>query len=285
MLKLIMALLIFSSYLNLFAKTNKHYEIIKTILSDLPTEQKKSPDLENKNISGEKKQKKKSKAAIPAPQTEDIVMLETGIRLFHAKNFEAALNKFNELKKKYPGSPYLDQTRNWEARTSFQQGNYKKALAVLKKINENSGEYPAALFLTGRIYQNQKLYNQAAIHFYKIPSLFPEHELADNALLRLGKLYLLIKDGNSALQVTVNIIKNYPDRETIDDAYYLLGKIFEKDPRMKNIEKARIIYKKFVSKAEKEKENYFKDSPLLNRVKNDLTYIEKLYFSESSDLN
>lgn len=237
--------------------------------SEIKTDEPKSPA-------------KSKKAEGMAPAGEDKVLLDMGINLFISGDNPAALEKFKLLKSKYPQSPFVDQSNIWTAKTYAKLSDYKKAAESLALVQEKSGEYPAALLNAGQIYFLTKDYTKAKENFYKVSSMFPGHDLADDALISLAKIYSLQNEGNEAVETLVRVIKNYPDRDTVDDAYYLLGRIYEKDPMLKDVEKARSIYKKFIYKADVEKNPKFANSPLYERVKRELDYINKQYFMQGN---
>lgn len=274
----IFILIIFLNVNSYSQNNNKNIEIINTILSESNSNTENKINSDNNKIS--KKKKKKEKVEIPAAITEDMAILETGINLYNTGNYQSSINKLNELKTNFQNSLYIDQAKQWLAKNYLKINNPEKALQELEEIDKQSGEYPASLYLKANIYQNQKNSNKAKETFYKLASLFPEHNLADNSLIMLGKLFLQEKNGNNALTITIKLIKNYADRETIDESYFLLAKIFEKDPILKDMEKARLAYKKFIYKANVEKNPFFYNSPLLIRVKKDLKYLEKNFFGQ-----
>ena len=224
------------------------------------------------------KQKKKKGGELPPAAGPDKTLLITGINLLDAGNDPAAIEKFRQIKEKYPTGMYSDQASIWLARAYIKQGKYADAVAETGKIPEDSGEYPAAVYLAGQIYSTQKQYDKALDAFYRISSRFPGHDLADNALIEAGKIYLTTKNGVQALSAASIVVKSYPDRETLPDAYFLIGQVLEKDPSMRDIEKARLVFKKFVYRAEVEKVDIFAKSPLLARTKRELNYLDKNFF-------
>jgi outer membrane protein assembly factor BamD (BamD/ComL family) len=153
---------------------------------------------------------------------------------------------------------------------------YDDAIKEFSALTAESGDYPASLYYAGESYQMKGDQISSIEYYQKVQAQFPSHELADKALLNMGRLYLNQKKGAQALDSAVRIIKYYKDRDTIDDAYYLIGKVYEKDPRFKDVETARKIYKKFITKGESDAR--FGKSPLLVRVREDLQRIEKTYF-------
>src|SRR3990172_687422 len=112
-------------------------------------------------------------------------------------------------------------------------------------------------------------------NFEKVYMRFPQHELADKALLAAGRLYLNQNKGEQALEAAVRVIRSYKDRGTVDVAYYLIGKVYERDARLKDIETARRVYKQFIKKGETDER--FGKSPLRKRAEQDLARIERIY--------
>ena len=239
------------------------------------TNTKQRPSRQSRAKSGKQKAGKKKGGEIPPSAGSDKVLLETGISLFDGGNDAAAIEKFKQLKEKYPSSPYVDQSSVWLAKAYLRIGRSKDALGELDAIGEDSGEYPSALFLSGQIYRDLHQSNKAIEQFFKLSSRFPASELADDALIAASKIYLSRKQGTLALTAAAQVVKQYPDRETLDDAYFQIGMVLEKDPELRDVEKARLVFKKFVQRAESEKLEVFAKSPLLDRVKREIAFIEK----------
>lgn len=228
----------------------------------------------NEDQSAEKKITREESPQVPSPEE---LLLKTGIQHYNSSLFAAALNKFEELRKNYPNSPFKDSAAIWSGRIKLQQNNVDDAIKAFKSINEKSGEYPTALYMLGEAWMKKGCNIEAIESLYRFSSQFPEHELADDALIQLSKLYLSAGKGDLALESTLKVIKYYSESNTIDNAYYMIGKIYEKDPNLKDIEISRRIYRVFLTKA-RNGDKRFLNSPLKNRVEKDLGYIERTYF-------
>ena len=253
-------------------------EIISTILENrIETEQVRKESTIKKPKEEKKKKKEEQSKLLSAP-TPDETLFKSGVQFFEARLYENAEKKFKELKTKYQGSEYRDSACIWTAKIYIKSGKFNKAITELKTISENSGEYPSALFHIGEIKTKQGKSADAIGALYRVASLFPDHELADDALIILGRLYLNNDKGNQAIESVIRVIKRYNNRETLDDAFFLLGKIFERDSNLKDFGIARKIYKIFLKKAEDEKAPFYFNSPLKERIKNDLKYLEASYF-------
>jgi TolA-binding protein len=226
--------------------------------------------------SGKEKKEKKQKETLGMSQSDE-VLLKTGIQFYNSGLYPFSLKQFGELMTKYPQSQFRDSAAMYSGKIYFKQHQYDKAIEQYASIQDKSGEYPNALYYTAETH-SVKGDPQQSIEFYaKVSSLFPDHELADDALLKVGRLYLNQQKGLQALDTTLTLIKYYSARETVDDAYYLLGTIFMKDPALKDFEKARKIYRSFMKKAA-EGEPRFSKSPLRFRVQSELSRIEKNYY-------
>jgi TolA-binding protein len=237
------------------------------------SDMKKTPDAAP---AGNKKTADTKQDAAPKVTTEEEVLLRTGIDFYKNGMYDASLRKFQELGGKFPKGALKESAGFWAGRVMARLYRYDDAIREFSAVTPESGDYQASLFFIGECYQ-MKGDRVASIEYYqKVYSLFPSRDLADKALLNIGKLYLDQQKGPQALDSAVRLVKEYKDRDTVDDAYYLMGKIYEKDPRLKDVETARRIYRQFIKKAETDPQ--FANSPLKKKVADDLARIEKMYF-------
>ncbi|TAL32213.1 MAG: outer membrane protein assembly factor BamD [Spirochaetes bacterium] len=286
-----------------YAKTQDRPEaIVKSILdgsieeSAPPTEQKKTvkpaakadakpevkagakqPAVDAAQSRPARAKKEKSEDKLQ-PLPPDEVLLRTGIQLYTSGLYDAALVKFREIKAKYPESQFTDKASMWIGRIHLNAGKLDEAIKEFGTVPEDRGEYPASLYFIGDTSYRKGSTPAAIEHLVKLSAQFPEHELADDAYLLLGTIYLNEGKGGQALESATKIAKYYSKRETIDDAYFLMGQVFEKDPGLRDLESARRIYQIFLKKAREDKEPNFQNSPLLMRVEKDLRAIESTYF-------
>lgn len=212
--------------------------------------------------------------------TPDDVLLKQGIDFYNAEFYERALQALESLQKNYPQSPFKDQASLWKAKIFVQQQKYTNALQELSTIPEQSGEYPAALFMTGRVNQAMGKPLDAIEYYTKVAGLYPDQDFSDDALILVAQLYISQKKGNAALNALLKVIKQYSDRETVDDAYYWLGKILSTDPNLKDVELARKVYTIFLKRAQDPAYNAFYSSPLKARVADELKRLDATYFPE-----
>ena len=276
-------LIIFISASALLAKNQKELEeIINTIVNEespaakeisSPPRAIQASDNPDSGLKGKKgKESKMSSESSPGK-----ALLETAIQLYDASLYEKSKINFTKLKNDYPDE-FGDIASTWIAKILMKTNHPEEASKELDSINRDSGEYPTAVYYQGEVEINRGNLENAILYFNNVSSLFPGHELADNALLSSGRIYLDLNKGNQALESVIKIIKNYKGRETEDDAFFLLGKIFEGDATLRDFGVARKVYRKFLKMAEDQSLPNFKDSPLKERVKHDLNNLEKTYF-------
>ncbi|PKL18686.1 MAG: hypothetical protein CVV49_04490 [Spirochaetae bacterium HGW-Spirochaetae-5] len=234
-------------------------------------------DKQDKINNPDKTADEESKNKNNAMSGKDEVLLKTGIQLYESGLLDHSILRFNDLIKNYPSSPFMNNARMWAGKIHLKKYQYDEAIKQFDEIKEQSGEYPASLYYKSEAYKSKGDIINAIEHYQKLSSSYPDHELADNAILSSGRLYLNSNKGYQALESAIKIINNYKERETVDDAYYLIAKIYEKDPILKDLEMSRKFYKTFIRKSE-QSVKHFSDSPLIPAVKNDLNHLEKTYF-------
>lgn len=217
-----------------------------------------------------------SKKSMTSPSSDE-VLYKTGIQFYESEMYEAAIKNFKELKSKYPQSQYTQNGAIWSGKSNLQLRKFNNAIQDFSAIDDQSGEYPASLFYIGESYLRMGKRTDSVNYFYKVATQFPKYELADDALIKLGTIYLNDRKGSLALKAAARVIRLYGTESNVDDAYFLIAQVYEKDPVLRDVEISRKVYKTFIEKAGNN-EPHFKDSPLLRRVKRDLRHIERTFF-------
>lgn len=231
---------------------------------------------DRKNAGADKKRTQEKEDSAPPVTNEEQVLLKTGIDLFSNGLYDNALKKFQELITKFPQSSFKDSAHVWMGKSSLKLYQYDGAIKEFQAVPANSGEYPASVFYAAEGFLMKGDRASSIEYYQKVYSQFPAHDLADDALLNMGRLYLNQKNGSQALDSAVKILKYYKDRGTVAEAYYLMGKVYETDSQLKDIEMARKIYRQFINRGAAD--DRFGKSPLKRRVISDLERIEKLYY-------
>lgn len=212
----------------------------------------------------------------PKVSGEEEVLLKTGIDFYNNGLYDPALRNFQEMVTRFPQGTFRESARFWMGRIHMKAYRYDDAIREFGAVTPESGDYPASLYHIAESYQMKGNRVASIENYQRVYARFPDHELADRALLAMGKLYLAGRNGSQALDSAVKLIRHYKDRDTIDDAYYLIGKVYEGDPLFKDIETARRVYRRFLEKGDTDRR--FGASPLRKRVEEDLRRIERVYF-------
>ena len=231
---------------------------------------------ENPQFPGSEDTGENSKKSMTSPAADE-VLYKTGIQFYESEMYEAAIKNFNDLKSKYPQSQFTQNGAIWSGKANLQLRKFSTAIQNFSSIDQQSGEYPASLFYVGESYLRMGKRADSVNYFYRVATQFPKYELAVDALIKLGTIYLQDRKGSLALKAAARVIRLYGDDSNIDDAYYLIAQVYEKDPVLRDVEISRKVYKTFIEKAGNN-ESHFKNSPLLKRVKRDLRHIERTFF-------
>ena len=282
-------------------EVQKTEEIINNILNessdDKPADAKKAEPtdtagLDKKESAPPAAEKKTTPVPVPARSKKDVtakqesapkitnqeqVLFKTGVDFYNNGMYEQSLKMFQDLGSKFPQGMLKDSAHFWKGKVYLKQYRYDDAIKELSAVTTESGDYPASIYYAGESYQMKGDQLTSIEYYQRVQAQFPSHELADKALLNIGRLYLNQQKGTQALDSAVKIIKHYKDRGTVDDAYYLIGKVYEKDPKLKDIETARKVYKLFLKKSGTD--DRFGSSPLKTRVEEDLQRLDRLYFN------
>ncbi len=131
----------------------------------------------------------------------------------------------------------------------------EKAGATAKedeKNEEKSLPDPAALYMEGLdLVREKKDYLEGLQVFKRFLSLFPKHELADNAQYWIGEVYYVRGDWERAVLEFNKVIKEYPQGDKVPAALLKQGYSFEKLGALKE---AKVLLKRVIEKYPKSAE-------------------------------
>ncbi len=82
-----------------------------------------------------------------------------------------------------------------------------------------SGFVPDALYQTGRGFAQEKNYNEAINWFERVSAELPEHPIAKDALTQAASVYARVNKPKVAVARYQTFIEKYPDAENLDRAY------------------------------------------------------------------
>lgn len=90
--------------------------------------------------------------------------------------------------------------------------------AIIERF-PGSGFVPDALYQTGRGYAQEKNYNEAINWFERVLAELPEHPVAKDALTQAASAYARVNKPKVAVARYQTLIEEYPDAENLDRAY------------------------------------------------------------------
>ena len=185
-------LLLASAFLaqNAYSQTRNHKET-ESILKQIKEYNQTEKLLEKAQTDEKETDEKDKKTKTEAPDA-DLALLKTGLSFFNSGSYDGAAKNLNELVSNYPQSPYADTARIWLGKIYIKKYEYAKAIQELSAIPETSGEYPAARFDMALCFKNMGDILAAISCYQAIATRFPNHDLADKALLRSGMLFVEI---------------------------------------------------------------------------------------------
>lgn len=228
----------------------------------------------------------------------DYILLQTGVINGILRNFTESRNLFSSLINSYRNSPYRDEALFQRGQFDIEQGNYQAAIDGLSQLireSPHSKFLPYAYMRRAVSHYNLKQYDKTIADYIAVIHQFPNHPLAQDALLPLQDAltfagrgaefdrYLAqfkrANPGTEGLEViefeaaknaffdqkyptavvTLNaFINTYPQSPRLQEARYYVAESYY---RMKDFQKALPIYQALI-----EDKNFNMGSRVVSRV-------------------
>ncbi|MCD6380581.1 tetratricopeptide repeat protein [bacterium] len=139
-----------------------------------------------------------------------------------------ALERFSEVRDKFPGTKYAGEADQGVARSMYRIGSRDSSTEMLERFTEKFSSNPLApdaVFKLGNIYYGKREYTQAANYFKLVVSRYPDYSGADRAFFRMADSYEQI-DSTRAAQKAYNLFIGYfPKSEFVPSSRFRLGMI------------------------------------------------------------
>ncbi len=146
-------------------------------------------------------------------------MIDRGIELYEAKNYEAAINTFNEILAIDPNNFIVYNARG---NVYVALGDYEKAINDFSRTSEIEQNFPHAYYNRGRVYYMLEKYDEALTDFQKSIELAPA-EFGYRANGNIGLIYHKQGQYDKALEA-YNESMSYDDSKA--DVFYLRGETY-----------------------------------------------------------
>ena len=176
-----------------------------------------------------------------------------------------ARTEYNRLTTGAPDQ-YRDQVLFRLAELDYFEAQFDSSIAILKRISSNlSGDLtndalqllyfiqehqvagPEALkaFAHADLLVRQRKYSEALALFQSVVAQYASTPLVDDAMMRIGKLQLLLKHPNDALSVYNKVVHDMPTSILRDHAQMQIGEIYERT--LNNKQKAIEAYEQLLA--------------------------------------
>ncbi|MGC9336545.1 MAG: tetratricopeptide repeat protein [Candidatus Cloacimonadia bacterium] len=143
--------------------------------------------------------------------------------------YEEALNKFEEIIRKYPASPEAEEARLYIGNCYMGLKQYAEAeFAYQQFINAypNSQLIPHALYKMGESQYLSGKFEAAAKNYQRLINTYPQNPFSLASLEKVVRAYQQAGQFNDAIMAARGIIQHYPAQKQIPDIYLLLADIY-----------------------------------------------------------
>ncbi len=174
---------------------------------------------------------------------DDALFLLAKALYYRGNNELQSKEKFEDLIKFYPDSPFFAESHLYIARIEYDLNNKDIAISLIQEFIKNSQfkkDHPQALILITDMLIKEKNYIDAQFYLRILIEKYPDSKEFDNAYFLLGKSYFDINDYDNSLKVFQNLIKTRIEKSIkLDASYYIVYNFLMK----KNITKAQSTIK------------------------------------------
>lgn len=128
-------------------------------------------------------------SATPLLGSPEYDLYQTALKVFNSKNYEKAIELFNEVISQFPNGEYTGNSRYWIGECYFALGNYAAAITAFNHVFD-----------------------------------FKNHPKSDDAQFKIALSYLKMGEEKLAIEEFKKLISRYPSSEYVDKAKsYLKG--------------------------------------------------------------
>lgn len=221
---------------------------------------------------------KKKHKKLPRFKASASALFKKGMTCFERDDFEMAANVFNRLAREYPGSKYVGEAWLMLGRAELQtgsssaipnleraaqgppnlagrahyylglaharRGNYDRAIALLKKINPDSGLADDAAYWIAYYEEALDETDLALADYHNLIKKYPYSKSVPAAIWRMGRIYYWNSDFSNAAAY-LHLAQLYPPGEDSPRCYFFEAKALE---RTGNRGAALELYKKLADR-------------------------------------
>lgn len=149
----------------------------------------------------------------------DYILLQSGVINGINRNYGEARNLFTSLIANYPTSPYRDEALFQRAQFEIEQGNNQAAIDGLSQLIRESSHskfLPYAYMRRAVSYYNLKQYDKTISDYSAVITQFPNHPVAQDALLPLQDALTLAGRGGDFQQYLTRFKQTNPENKGLE---------------------------------------------------------------------
>lgn len=153
----------------------------------------------------------------------DYLLFQRGVILGFQNKRDEAQKELEQVVRLYPSSPYADDALFQSAQLDFEAGNYEKAKNGFSNVisrHPSSGFVPYSLVRRASSYYNLKDYPRSAADYKKVLEDYPQHTLANSALLGLQEVLALTGRSAEVDEYIALYKKANPDDKALESVEY-----------------------------------------------------------------
>ncbi len=207
--------------------------------------------------------------------------LESGIAFYRSGDFRQALQDFQTVINSFPDSEWVDEALLYIARYRYEvEGDLEGARGELQRVvreHAQTNSTPRAYYYLGYILFDSRLsvehVRDGLANLERVVRLFPESEVAADALLLASRVHIFLGEYDGALEKLQKIIMEFPNSPLCAEAQFLMGDAFMS---MDDMLQAMVEFQQV--------RNGFPDSPLAERALDRLTLLYRLHFSREAGI-
>ncbi|MDD5066345.1 MAG: tetratricopeptide repeat protein [bacterium] len=216
---------------------------------------------------------KKTNAAVKKREvslSEEDQLFQTAKGLFQEGNYRESEDIFIDLLQRFPDTKLKFETTYYLAELKLNTGRLDEAMMYYSKIIQDypDSDYAApAYYRIGYIYFRNNDYTNSLKFLSLLGQKYGNKPVAPESYLLKAKVYIALRQYRNAITACETIIKKYPNSNSMDDAYFSLADLYQTEPEIRDMEKARDNFQKVVDQ--------YPDSPYCEQARQKVRFIKE----------
>lgn len=202
--------------------------------------------------------------------------LESGIQFYNSGDYKNALVDFDSVIQGYASSQYVDEALMWKARYFYDiEKDTPQARSIIERVIRElpgSDSAPDAYYYLGNILADSRTsmeeLRDALANYERIERLYPDSEVADDALFQSGLILIDFQEYDNALAKLLRLLNDYPESDLLDRAQFEVGNCYY---YLGNVRQAMVEYQ--------QARTHYPESQVAEIALDRLTMLYRLHFA------